>query len=231
MKILGVSGKKQAGKNTICSALFGQHLCNKGLIERWHIHEGELQLEKEVDHPNLIYSFADVLKEVCLLFGLSEEMVWGNDEQKNQLTHIMWDDMPLFSMNDVKRMVDESGGRPVEFKRTGPMTAREFMQVLGTDVCRRIYDPIWINALSSRLELDNPEIALICDVRFPNEVKKIEEMGGKVIRLTRNPHKDEHSGELALDSYPFSLVLDNKDMTVDEQNFAAYAMIKDYLFD
>jgi hypothetical protein len=60
-------------------------------------------------------------------------------------------------------------------------------------------------------------------VRFPNEVECIHDLGGVVIRLLRNPFKDEkidlHSSEVALDHYTdFDLVVDNSKMSIEEQN-------------
>lgn len=226
MKIVGLSGKKQAGKNTVCNFLWGQYLVHTGQVENYHIdaQTGELCLDKEIDTPYLIYSFADYLKELCVLFGLSPEMVYGTDEQKNQFTHIRWDNMPMYTIKDVPIPKKIYGGGN-EF-----MTAREFMQVLGTDVCRRIYEPIWVESLMKRIAADQVEVAFICDVRYPNEIKAIEQNGGKVIRLTRAPFVDSHSGETCLDDYQFDLVVDNKDMDIPTQNYETFKLIKEYLF-
>ena len=52
-------------------------------------------------------------------------------------------------------------------------------------------------------------------MRFPNEAKAIEDAGGTVIRLTRTVFDDQHSSELALDDYPFTDYIDNKDNSID----------------
>ena len=55
------------------------------------------------------------------------------------------------------------------------MTAREFMQFFGTDVMRKMYEPIWLENCFRRIEEDSPEIAVIGDCRFMNEIKAAEE--------------------------------------------------------
>ena len=75
-------------------------------------------------------------------------------------------------------------------------------------------------------------MAIVCDVRFPNEVEAIQKAGGKVLRLLRDVYEgqDQHSSETALDDYPlekFDWVLDNKELTVAEQNDAVFQLLKE----
>ena len=86
-------------------------------------------------------------------------------------------------------------------KWSGPMTAREFMQFLGTDVMRKMFSPIWVNSTINRIKKEKSNIALIADVRFPNEADAIFNSGGVNIRLHRDTNIDRHSSELALDDY------------------------------
>lgn len=86
--------------------------------------------------------------------------------------------------------------------RSGMMTAREVMQVLGTDVMRNMFDQnIWAKSLFRRIQKDKPAIAMVPDVRFPTELTAIIENGGWVVRLTRNVLQDLHASETALDNY------------------------------
>ena len=83
------------------------------------------------------------------------------------------------------------------------MTAREFMQFFGTNIMRRVYDEIWTSNTIKRINAEQTELAIISDVRFPNEVEAITNEGGVVIKLTRNPFKDKHASETALDKNNF----------------------------
>ena len=99
--------------------------------------------------------------------------------------------------------------------KEGPMTAREFMQFFGTDVCRKMYEPIWVDSCLKEIKKEQPELAIIADVRFPNEAKAIEKAGGTLLRLTRHVFKDEHSSEKALDDYPFDRMIENNNDSID----------------
>jgi hypothetical protein len=99
----------------------------------------------------------------------------------------------------------------------GPMTAREFMQFFGTDVMRKIYEPVWVDNCISRIAEDAPPIAVISDCRFVNEAKAVQNAGGKVIRLKRSLHQSSHESETQLDRYDkFDAVIENQSMTIEE---------------
>jgi hypothetical protein len=109
--------------------------------------------------------------------------------------------------------------------RSDYITGREIMQVIGTDIFRQMFDEnIWVNATFNQIHRNNPDIALIADVRFPSEVNAIYEQGGYIIRLTRSMYEDKHSSETALDDYDFSqiadraYVLNNQDINIGEKN-------------
>jgi hypothetical protein len=62
---------------------------------------------------------------------------------------------------------------------------RTLLQWWGTDY-RRAKDPnYWVKRLQDTLHREQPDIALITDVRFPNEVEAIHALGGKVVKVTR----------------------------------------------
>tara|TARA_B100001939_G_scaffold61857_2_gene50850 strand:+ start:5296 stop:6003 length:708 start_codon:yes stop_codon:yes gene_type:complete len=223
MKILGISGRKQAGKNTTANILHGVVLKRLNNIEDWNIGaSGELLVQteggwgefdvtrqdrafSEYAEYNMwpfvkLYSFADELKRICVeLFNIPYECVFGTDEQKNQVQeHLLWENIPGVTTNE------------------GPMTAREFMQFFGTDVCRKMYEPIWVDSCIRKIQAEQSELAIIADVRFPNEAKAIERAGGRLLRLTRNIYDDDHSSEVALDDYPFTSCINNKDNSIDD---------------
>lgn len=155
------------------------------------------------------YSFADPLKrDICInLLGLTEQQCYGSDEDKNSLTKIRWENMFGYDANS-----------------TGLMTAREVMEYVGTKIFRKIKNDIWVTATLKQIEKDKPDIALLLDNRFPNEVDPILEIGGYVIRLTRNPFHSTTEPEVALDPdkydwNKFSCIIDNYDCTIDQKNY------------
>ena len=204
-KILGFAGKKQSGKNTCCNFLqmlkFHEYgVCkNASLNEQGQILVSDLfgetvsgsdwipLTEEYVDisqllesfRPCKIYAFADVLKEFAVdVLGLEYDQVYGNNQEKNSPTHLLWENMPTGN-------------------NKGPMTGREVLQYFGSDICRKMYENIWFDACIRRIRKDKPELALISDVRFPNEIKGVQNEGGVVFGLPRDivNGKDTHSSE------------------------------------
>ena len=170
------------------------------------------------------YNFADSLKEICVnLFNVPYECVHGTDEQKNQLQeHLRWENMlgvisdSRFNSFLLDHKIDLQA-KNIVYHEPGPMTAREFMQFLGTDIMRKIYEPIWVNNCLNRIKSDSPPIAVIGDCRFVNEIEAVKNAGGKVVRLTRNISNNNHQSEKDADNYEgFDLVIDNSQMTIDE---------------
>lgn len=154
-----------------------------------------------------IYNFADPLKQdICInILGLTKDQCYGTDEQKNELVDCYWDNKQL--------------------------TAREVMQMVGTDMFRKMQRNVWSDATIRKIQKEKPTVAIIADCRFPNEVEAIKNAGGIVIKLTRNPYNSDHSSETALDpeNYDynnFDLVLDNRSMSIHEQNYIISSFLK-----
>lgn len=145
-----------------------------------------------------IYNFADPLKQdICMnILGLTHQQCYGNDHDKNTLTDLVWENRQL--------------------------TAREVMQFVGTDIFRKMKQNVWADATITKIQQDQPDIALIADCRFPNEVKAVHENGGMVIKLTRNPFNSDHDSEKALDveNYDqniFDFIINNQFCSIQEQ--------------
>jgi len=172
-------------------------------------------LEERLNPFIRLYSFADLLKkDVCInILGLNYEQCYGTDEDKNSLTHLKWEDVPG------------------KYDKIGFMTGREVLQIIGTDIFRKMYSNVWADALMRRIKADGTMLALISDIRFPNEVFAVQEMGGIVVRLTRDPcEADAHVSEKALDKEnfdweKFNLVIDNSKMDIHKQNLAMYSLL------
>jgi hypothetical protein len=231
VKIIGISGKKQSGKNTAANYIHGIILKSKNIIEDFEVNkQGQLIIKTAVDgdeeygvlditrkdnnfveyaHHNLwpyvkLYSFADGLKNLCIqFFGLSFAQTYGTDVEKNTLSKIKWEDTPTWQNSSLNT-------------NRGLMTSRELLQYFGTDIMRQMYTNIWVDHAINTIEREQSELAILADVRFPNEVEAVKKAGGKVIRLTRECKNDEHSSECALDEdrydwKNFDFIVDNTD--------------------
>ena len=271
-QIIGFSGRATSGKNTCCNFILGHCMTALNIVRGAFkvTNQGQLFVEDifgdtthqgiiDVTNPNKevrkfwnthldpyvkLYSLADLIKQnICIdLLGLSYESVYGNNEQKSQVTTLLWENMPGVITQEKWNTVYQA------FKQTqkllpqdlnlfvhdpGPMSGREVMQYVGTNIFRRMYENIWADALVRRIQNDNPAIALVCDVRFPGEVAKITENNGVVIRLTRVPYPEmTHESELALDRENFNwdnfqYILDNTELDIPAQNMAIYQIMKE----
>lgn len=280
IKILGFSGKKQSGKNTAANYLVGTWMRELGIVEEFKITDKGLLFVSDIfgsPEPGIFdinssdpkvqafaeehiypfvkpYSFADTLKQkICIdAFGLSREHCYGTDEQKNELTHLRWEDMPCVITEslpdfdeddpDIETIAGRIGpyykklyGKYI-YHKPGLMTGREVMQFLGTEVFRKMYSNIWVDATIRQIKKDSPCMAIITDVRFPNEVDGIIDtsspLNGKVIRLTRDIYngEDQHDSEIALDNYDpsrYLKVIDNNDYSILEQNDIVHSVLED----
>lgn len=218
-KIIGISGRKQSGKNTLANYINGDILKKRGMVQDFSISQkGELKIltctedgesnwgifdvtrkdesfvsyaERELWPFVKLYHFADYLKKISIdLFDLRPEQVYGTDEDKNT---------------------------PTDYD----MTSREFLQYLGTNVMRSIKDTIWVDYTIKIIQREKPLVSIIPDVRFPNEVEAIKEAGGIVVRLDRNVYNSTHQCESSLDQEnfdwnDFDVILKNNDIKIEE---------------
>lgn len=170
------------------------------------------------------YSFAKPLKEISSeLFGLDRKNVFGDNVLKNSKTFFKWEDMPsvitdktLLENKQIKNLLDSG---ILKYHKPGRMTHREFLQFVGTDVFRKIYDDVWHERLTKDIMVEQPLLAIIDDCRFVNEVEAIHGVSGKVIYLTRSLYEDNHSSEAELKKYNnFDKVIDNTNLSIHETN-------------
>jgi ribosome-binding protein aMBF1 (putative translation factor) len=115
------------------------------------------------------------------------------------------------------------------YHKNGKMTGREFLQFFGSEICRRIYEEIWVSRLIKDVESEGSLLAVIDDCRYPNEAEAIQNAGGKVIRLTRSNYKDSHKSENGFDKdYEFDAVIDNQNMTIQETHVEIMKAIEEW---
>jgi len=145
-----------------------------------------------------IYNFADPLKQICIdVLGLAPRQCYGEDKYKNELVDCQWNGKPL--------------------------TAREVMQILGTDILRTMQNNVWAGATIRKIQKDNPDVALIGDCRFPNEVEAVQNAGGIVIKLERSLFYSDHASETALNKEHynqdiFDYTINNQHIELDTKN-------------
>jgi hypothetical protein len=106
------------------------------------------------------------------------------------------------------------------------VTPRKMLQLLGTDACRNILgENIWVYSMLRNL--DENKKYVITDVRFPNEIRTIQEAGGTLIRVRRGAEPEWYdlslrqntmSGEEELNS-------DRMDIKYPNVHYSEYAWV------
>lgn len=233
--LIGVSGKMGSGKNLVGDIVVYLDWINSVNSSDMPLFTDSTEYGGEVFSLSHLHNyrqlaFADKLKDiVCLMIGCTRADLEDREFKEKPLGR-EWDCMETTS----------SYGGPAEIRPMGSMewthsdrrrtTPRLLLQLMGTECGRQTLHPnIWINALfadygiESELVDGKPEVIyqswIITDVRFPDEVKAIEDRGGIVIRLQRPNDQtgltNVHESETALDNHAFEHVIQN-DGSIEE---------------
>ncbi len=203
-RFITLAGKKQVGKDTSASMIariLGQHFSRNASDSEFQI--GPVSPIVHVAH------FADALKDACVLvFGINRQDM-ETEEGKQKLTEILKPEKFVYNGAVV-------GYRPSQSDKI-PMTVREVLQFVGTDLFRNQMDPdIWVKSVYRR-QYGADDIVVVADCRFPNEAA-FAKKNGLLVKLERNNGLggDQHASERALDNYTdYDAVIDNNGDLVD----------------
>jgi len=124
------------------------------------------------------------------------------------------------------------------------LTYRQILVRLGIEM-RNIWNDVWVRKWAESICApwgEESTVTIVPDVRFPNEVKAIQDMGGIVIRLTRDPVGSMDETETALDidgNYytgfknanrkRFDHIVDNSDLSIGETNKICLKIAREYI--
>lgn len=182
--IVGISGKKQCGKNTI-----GNILILIDIYKNSNRHFISLEdYVKQYCNSELIpttarfelKSFASKLKEITSIL----------------CSHYVED----YERESFKKSIDPITG----------ITNREVLQKIGESFRSSLGEDIWIKALMTDYQAKKDNW-IVTDVRYQNEADHIKNKGGILIRVNRDTHNnDNHKSEIDLDDYnKFDFIIDN----------------------
>ena len=207
--IIGISGKKQSGKDTVgliiqliktFPDISNEDIINKYILPKEGITGSKWQIKK----------FAKPLKEIisiitgCAVEDLEDEV---NKNQTVMTSYYVEEDGQKISENfanfeDVLPLFEKYKFLNKEVQiATLDITPRYLLEQIGTNVARQINPDIWVNTLmnhyKSKINSNHPVDDLdwepryvypnwiITDVRFLNEVKAIKDREGIIIRLEK----------------------------------------------
>jgi hypothetical protein len=112
------------------------------------------------------YTVAQPLKDVAIVMGFEPRQVYGTQAEKSAIN-------PFWGIS-----------------------GRTFLQQFGTEVCRQ-YLPVavpgmrlngfsvWVRLMELFCERNRDTNIIVSDIRFPDECKKIKELGGIIIKIDR----------------------------------------------
>lgn len=226
--IIGISGKKQSGKDTVCSIMkaldiyYNKELeiSNKGTVVEFvkSCMSGRfstLEAYRSITSRWEKHSFADSLKLSLSIILNVPRYKFEDEEFKRSYSKVLKPDGKTFC------------------------TYRELLQIMGTEVCRAISSDIWIRSLMDRYEQEYQDIYslysnsidlpcwIVPDVRFPDEADAIVEKNGFIIRVNRpTVEGDVHISETAMDNYNnYRFIIEN-DKDIDSLILAVQAIMK-----
>lgn len=202
--IIGISGKKQSGKNTV--ALIWQYLYDYYNNNYTHpiTEEDFKEYVKNNHHLKSVWiqkSFAHKIKQIiCILLGCTMEQLEDPVFKETPLGEEWWCWKIVLEGGYGTHLYPYSLPKPKNIQGLNlvKMTPRMLMQMLGTEFGRDMVHPnLWVNSLMNEYKRQK---WLITDVRFPNEAKAIKDRGGILIRLDREGFDNSKQIEWSCDT-------------------------------
>ncbi len=202
--IIGISGKKQSGKNTV--ALIWQYLYDYYNNNYTHpiTEEDFKEYVKNNHHLKSVWiqkSFAHKIKQIiCILLGCTMEQLEDPIFKETPLGEEWWCWKIVLEGGYGTHLYPYSLPKPKNIQGLNlvKMTPRMLMQMLGTEFGRNMVHPnLWVNSLMNEYKRQK---WLITDVRFPNEAKAIKDRGGILIRLDREGFDNSKQIEWSCDT-------------------------------
>ena len=197
--VFGFGYKARSGKGTAVDEIIKQ----RGLLDPMKTTLGDSQDRYDIRK----YSFADALRrEVNALLSRSKGAM--GLLVKERPTHLVQANENFIELPDW--VVFDAHAEVSPQYPYGKH--RSLYQWYGTEYRRSIDDAYWVRQLAQRIELEKPQIALLDDMRFPNEMSWVKEYG-EAIRVDRpGLPPSVHISETALDCMSdedFSIILEN----------------------
>jgi hypothetical protein len=229
MKLIGITGKKQAGKDTVATML--QYL---NADKKYTDEEIISNLHKKPTSKFEKRQFAYPLKKLvslltgCKVSDLEDEnfknsklpnswkcykcIITDGDTETYQI-YTDFDEADKFirDANFVKNEIQSNIKDNMDFiLDICTPTYREVLQSIGTNLLRdRLHPNVFVNAMFKDSNINKKNI-IISDVRFLNEAKAIKKRGGIIIKVEKensesnDTHQSETESDMILSDYVIS---------------------------
>ena len=204
MKLVGLCGKKQSGKDTFAD--IGMTFC------------------EEMGVTSAKIAFASPLKQFVVDYmGVPQGLPWGSNDDKDEVMG-QWGD--FFNVD----LCESSGAKtdePVNVRQLLQVLGTDVFRTVHQNFWVNVFKS---RIKTENFDLvrgeGSPSLVFITDMRFENEVDEVNKMGGTTIKLDRNIYSDEHKSEASVDLIPeasFTRVLTPSDLVSVE---AASVIVK-----
>lgn len=181
--IIGISGKAQAGKDTVCKMI---------VYTIWYYTFSQRLKPFGIDHYKECVIYYDTL-----LHNIGYQHTFFAKALKSCLSIILNKDLDKFENISFKNS---------RIDWLNNMTVRELLQKFGTAIRNEVCDDFWVKVCLKNCTED----CIISDVRFESEAKGIRDINGIIIRINRDgAGAGNHISETALDNYCFDYIIDN----------------------
>lgn len=201
MKIIGISGRKFSGKDTVSNIFVKREGFKKVAFA-----DPLKELIQRVFHIEHKYLHDDKLKEADL-----PEYVTIDYSHLDEIRSIVENEWGFVISRDQREGMERFFGE--EFR-----TARTLMQAVGTDMLRNyVRDDIFIVLFFSRIKELSCDI-VVSDVRLKNERDALKNAGASLMLIKRDiDNKDQHISENDLGKESeYQVVIHNSDITLQE---------------
>lgn len=197
--IIGVSGKAQSGKDTVCKMI---------AYTIWYYKYSQRIEPFSIEHYNACNERYE---------NLVDRIGWYQTSFARKLKQCL---SVILNIGHVSKFEDN------EFKKSNidwlGMSVRELLQKFGTAIRNEVCDDFWVKACLH--EYTNNENWIISDVRFKSEAKGIKDLEGIIVRVNREgAGAGNHISEIDLDDYSFDYVINNdgsmKDLLLKVKEF------------
>jgi len=156
------------------------------------------------------FAYADALKEACkCIFNFTDEQVYG----------------------ELKEVIDP-------FWKATPRTVLQFVatELFRNNMAQIIPNleyNIWVRVVEKKIfeeqKLNPHQNIVITDVRFPNEVESIKNLGGRVIRVTRPELNTSNGTDIHASEIQIEYLKVDKDIINDNTKDMLYLQLEQYL--
>lgn len=187
-----------------------------------------------------------------IIIGLGHKARQGKDYVSNYMMEAMPSSIKLYSfakalkeyckanhdtlVGQFRRATGFSG--TIEHKDDAVYGYTRILQWYGT-FARETNPNIWVDLVAASIEKDQPDIAIITDVRFPNEAAFVKDKNGYTVECIRrqadgsqytDPGRDpNHISETALNDYNFDFIITVRDGDLPSLKAKALAVLSDVL--